>query len=186
MAATNHAQAIKQDSQTYLATALLQLLQTKDLSDITVTQVVKRAGVSRMEFYRNFETLADILTAYFKPAIDARFDDIRQQVDVAQKQAAISQFFKDYADLLRLASERGFELVIQQLFAANMQQLYAELLAPLALTESQRKYWPEFMSAGVYAIWRTWLISDQPETLATIHQLLATFQTSTLQALLKG
>lgn len=35
MAATKHAQQIKQDSQDYLATALLQLLATKDLADLT-------------------------------------------------------------------------------------------------------------------------------------------------------
>ena len=50
MAATQHAQLIKQDSRDYLTTALLQLLETHDLATITVTQVVKRAGVSRMAF----------------------------------------------------------------------------------------------------------------------------------------
>lgn len=60
MAATEHSKKIKQDSQTYLITALLQLLKTKDFTDITVTQVVKRAGVSRMAFYRNFDTLDDV------------------------------------------------------------------------------------------------------------------------------
>ena len=73
MAATNHAQAIKKDSQTYLTTALLQLLRTHDLDTITVTQVVKRAGVSRMAFYRNFTTLEDLLTAYFARRLQRGF-----------------------------------------------------------------------------------------------------------------
>lgn len=183
MAATKHAQAIKQDSKTYLATALLQLLATKDLSELTVTQVVKRAGVSRMAFYRNFTTLADVLTAYFEPVIAARFDDIRQHVPVAQKQAAVRTFFTDYATTLELAVTRGFEPVIQQLFNENLARLYDDLLVATPLTAVQKKYWAQFMSAGVYQIWRNWLLNGQVEPLSMIHELLATFQTATLQAL---
>lgn len=65
MAATNHAQAIKQDSKDYLTTALLQLLEKNIYSSITVSQVVRRAGVSRMAFYRNFDSLDDVLTRLF-------------------------------------------------------------------------------------------------------------------------
>ena len=89
MAATQHAQQIKQDSQTYLTTALLQLLETKDLSDITVAQVVRRAGVSRMAFYRNFDTLDDILIAYFRPLIAARFNDVVNQAPQNEKLSAL-------------------------------------------------------------------------------------------------
>ena len=65
MSATNHAQKIKQDSKDYLTTALFQLLQTKCLNEIKITDLVKRAGVSRMAFYRNFETIDEVLIEYF-------------------------------------------------------------------------------------------------------------------------
>lgn len=39
------------------------------------------------------------------------------------------------------------------------------------------------MSAGVYAIWREWLLGGQLEPLTMIHELLATLQTATMQAL---
>ena len=90
MAATKHAQQIEQDSQDYLATALLQLLTTKELADLTVTQVVKRAGVSRMAFYRNFNTLDDVLTAYFGPIITARFADISYRQPTSCRRLATS------------------------------------------------------------------------------------------------
>ncbi|OAX74877.1 hypothetical protein A0U96_11180 [Lactiplantibacillus plantarum] len=53
------------------------------------------------------------------------------------------------------------------------------------LTAVQLKYWTKFMSAGVYAIWREWLLGGQLESLTTIHELLATLQTATMQALTK-
>lgn len=43
----------------YLAT--IKLLDTKDLKDISITEIIKKAGVSRMSFYRNFKRKEDIL-----------------------------------------------------------------------------------------------------------------------------
>lgn len=183
MAATEHAQAIKQDSRDYLTTALLQLLTTKDLADITVTQVVKRAGVSRMAFYRNFDTLTDVLTAYFEPLIAARFADVEHQIPTVDKLAAIGTFFFEYADLLKLSTERGFEPIIQQLFDQQMLAFYDNLALPATLSATQRRYWIKFMSAGIYAIWREWLFGGQRESLTTIHDLIGAFQTATMQAL---
>lgn len=185
MAATKHAQAIKRDSQDYLTTALLQLLETHDLNTITVTQVVKRAGVSRMAFYRNFETLDDLLVAYFRPAITARFNDLLTNVPAEQKMAAIGRFFSEFAPTLQLAAERGFEPIIRQIFDENMATFYQALLTETPLSPVQQEYWTTFMSAGVYAIWRTWLMGGQAESLAQVHDLLAAFQTATLGALVQ-
>lgn len=183
MAATQHAQNIKRDSREYLTTALLQLLATKDLNEISVTAVVRRAGVSRMAFYRNFETLTDLLTAYFEPQITARFADLINQVDPATKLAAIGTYFAEFAPTMRLAQQRGFEFVIRDCFSRQMAHFYHTLLAETSLTPVQQKYWVTFMSAGVYAIWREWLQTDQQESLETLHTLLATFQKATYQAL---
>ncbi|CBL90703.1 hypothetical protein PB1A_0928 [Leuconostoc inhae] len=40
------------------------------------------------------------------------------------------------------------------------------------------------MSAGVYNIWREWLLTNQTEPLTTIHDLIAILQQSTMKALL--
>ena len=44
-----------------LFTALLILMQSKNFHEITVTELTKKAGVSRMAFYRNYETIEDII-----------------------------------------------------------------------------------------------------------------------------
>ena len=46
---------------TYIITALLQLMQRKPFSGISVTELCKKAGVSRMSFYRNYESKEDVL-----------------------------------------------------------------------------------------------------------------------------
>ncbi|WP_054654296.1 TetR/AcrR family transcriptional regulator [Secundilactobacillus silagei] len=95
MSATQHAQQIKQDSKQYLTTALFQLLATKDLNDIKVTALVKRAGVSRMAFYRNFDTLEDVILQYFGPKIQSLFNDVILQVPEKQKLGDMTEFFSN-------------------------------------------------------------------------------------------
>ncbi|WP_334329357.1 TetR/AcrR family transcriptional regulator [Companilactobacillus sp. HBUAS59699] len=184
MAATKHAQLIKQDSKDYLTTALLQLLETKDLKDISVSQVVKRAGVSRMAFYRNFDTLDDLLTSYFEPLIEARFDEVKHKTSEEDKLNKIGKFFSDYADTLKLSTERGFEYIIKDLFDKNMLDFYDTISLPDALSSIERIYWTKFMSAGVYAIWSEWLLGGQKETLAEIHRLIGGFQDYTMKFLI--
>lgn len=176
MAATNHAQAIKQDSQEYLTTALLQLLEAHQFEDITVTQVVKRAGVSRMAFYRNFDSLEQVLIDYFTPIIETHFKAVLQQQSAELKLAALSTFFIELEATLKLADKRGFEPIVRDVFTNNIQQFYQTIDPWRSLDAIRQKYYVQFMAVGVYQIWRDWLLGGQKESLSFIHQLLANLQ----------
>ncbi|RRG02020.1 MAG: hypothetical protein DUD28_11370 [Lactobacillus sp.] len=41
-----------------------------------------------------------------------------------------------------------------------------------------------FTSAGVYAIWREWLLNRQQETLAQMHELIGQLQQATMAAMI--
>lgn len=180
MAATKHAQKIRADSTAYLTTALLQLLEKKPLVDIKVTELVTRAGVSRMAFYRNFDTLADVLRAYFAPRMTRLFDDVITQVPSPAKLGDMQQFFAEMGHALRLAEKRNYEYIVQQLFADNMVRYYQLTLPTGADDAGMQRYWIRFMSAGVYAIWREWLLSGANETLDEMHELIGKLQRATL------
>lgn len=53
-----------------LTTALVRLSESKPLSAITVTELCEMAGVSRMSFYRNYQSKEDILSAYLTEKVD--------------------------------------------------------------------------------------------------------------------
>lgn len=59
----NSANLIVRESITH---ALFKLMQKKPLREITVSELVKTAGVSRNSFYRNFQSLEDILRQYLQ------------------------------------------------------------------------------------------------------------------------
>ena len=56
--------------------ALIQLLKTKSLSNITITELTERAGVSRMTYYRNYHSLDDIFSSYLKDLVESYRQDV--------------------------------------------------------------------------------------------------------------
>lgn len=52
-----------------LTQALLQLMEKKPLSKINVSELCTRAGVGRVSFYRNFDSMDDILVQHLKNAL---------------------------------------------------------------------------------------------------------------------
>jgi len=50
----------------YLVKALLLLLERRDFEDISIKELLLKAGVSKASFYRNYKTKEDILDDYFQ------------------------------------------------------------------------------------------------------------------------
>lgn len=168
MAATEHAQAVKKDTQEFITTALLQLLSKEKLSALTVSQVCKRAGVSRMAFYRNFDDLEQILYAYHQPKMAAVFDVIRENPEESVKYDVQLKFFNTFGDFILASVDRGYEPIIMRIFTEETAKFYAA---------DGDEYWTAFMSAGVYAIWRKWLVEGQQKPLEEIMAFLKKFDT---------
>lgn len=180
MAATKHAQLIQKDSQDYLTEALFQLLEKKSLEEIKVTELVTRAGVSRMAFYRNYQGLEDIIRQYFAPKLSRMFDNVIFQKSATTKLQDMQTFFDEFAAQLRLSTQRNYEYLIRDLFTENMSHYYENWTG---LDPVKQRYWSVFMTNGVYGIWREWMLSGQREPFANLHKLIKTLQDTTELAL---
>ena len=53
-----------------IVSALLQLIYIKPLSAITISELCKKAGVSRMTFYRNYNSKEEIFTKHLSEIFD--------------------------------------------------------------------------------------------------------------------
>ena len=72
--------------------ALIQLLRTKSLSNITISELTERAGVSRMTYYRNYSSMDEIFTSYLKDLVDAYRQDVAAWPDKGN--------YNDYRNML--------------------------------------------------------------------------------------
>ena len=67
MARKNEAHDVVVES---LTQALLQLMEKKPLAQINVSELCSRAGVGRVSFYRNYDSMEEILVHYLKKCTD--------------------------------------------------------------------------------------------------------------------
>ena len=61
-----------------LEISLLQLLENKELTKITISELVERAGVSRAAFYRNYDSKEEILQEIFQRTVQKITDKLEQ------------------------------------------------------------------------------------------------------------
>lgn len=53
-----------------MVTALMQLLKTRPLSAITISELTAKAGVSRMTYYRNYSSKEDIFATHLRDVLE--------------------------------------------------------------------------------------------------------------------
>lgn len=61
-----------------MVTALIQLLMEKNLSEITISELSRRAGVSRMTYYRNYTSKEDIFIQYLHEIFALYYQEFNQ------------------------------------------------------------------------------------------------------------
>lgn len=169
MSATNLAQEQKNETKVFITTALMQLLHEQALEKISVRQVSDRAGVSRMAFYRHFDDLNAVLVGYYEPRFHRLFSDLERYHD-EDKLARVGVFFQDTSEDILLAINQGYENLIVDLFTTGLEEIFDSKGG--AVVEQYRL---KFVGAGVYAMWREWLVSGMEVSLAEMNAMVHQF-----------
>ena len=102
-----------QEKNTYvreqLTKALIQLLQEKRIEDISVSELTQRAQVGRASFYRNYQSLSDILYQYDRLLVNTwgAAYDADPTSNVSNLFGRLFQHYKDHADFYLLLYRNG-------------------------------------------------------------------------------
>ena len=98
----------------YFAEALVELLESKPLSAISVSELTQRAGVSRVTFYRNYDSIEEVLErhvasiahGYEKKASEGRgFASYIREDNIL----LLADTFREHANLVRCLRKRHAE-----------------------------------------------------------------------------
>lgn len=145
-----------------LAKALLILLNEKKLSDITIKELVKKAGVARASFYRNFRTKEDLIT-YFLSTLLLQYKD-KYSADLAH--------IARYENVLRTFNYiYDYKNELYSLFKAKLGQLVLEAFNEYIITSTDLQYkkqlykYPFYSYAGaLYNVIYYWITSGCNES----------------------
>lgn len=144
-----------------IVTALIELMKVRDFHDITITDLTKKAGVSRMAYYRNYTSKEDILNKFV--------DDVGDKIH--EKLVAIGPTAGVYDYYLALLEELGSynDLAITAYRAGLGELILEQISKQMALTfppesnsiTQQYRHW--YMAGAFYNVFIEWLKKGQRE-----------------------
>ncbi len=95
--------------------ALIDLMNNKSFNDITVTELVEHAGVSRVSFYRNFESKEDVLEKYLQTLIKEWGEDFEKAGKPEYFSESILKHFYKYKDIYTLLYKHNLSFMIYEI-----------------------------------------------------------------------
>lgn len=149
-----------------LQTALVYLLNEKNLEEITITELVKRSGVSRTAFYRNYNTKEDILEEIKQDL----YNNIRDSLNNSFYIQNPRQWLVDY---FRIAEEKA--ALLAPLMKSNLPSLFPLRQSVLATlfppSDKLTHYMLVALEGALSSVFRHWFLSgrvESPEEMADI------------------
>lgn len=152
----------KDFSRNCLADALIDLLEDNEYEDISIQDIVDKAGFSRMAYYRNFKDKNEIIDYY----LDNLFDNHIKKLDLSYTRHGPQAFFdglfkifssEDVLNVTKLFWKRGLVGVIANQFIKRMQG---------GMVPNQSQYFYDFLAGGFFAVYLVWIkngLKESPE-----------------------
>lgn len=142
-----------------IADALFELLKVKDYHDISVKDIVEKAGFSRMSYYRNFKSYDEVLDYFLDSHFFETYQRKKVSFDIKHVKNAIHLFKLSLEDDLRreiddVFVKQGLEHII---FFNTRKHI-------LAASNDERRYADLFISGGFNEIWYLWVLNGHKET----------------------
>ena len=142
----------------YIEEALMSLLRNKGLDEITVSDVVKKAGVCRSSFYRNYLNLDAVIDSYLDKISDEFRTASCQSTDVRSLLVNSFRLIRSKKETFMILHER------------KMTEKIFHLVYDVALNEIQRltvlnnRYQPYFFAGASASVLIAWLDNSFEET----------------------
>ncbi len=149
-----------------ITAAFLELLETKELKDISVSQIASEAGVSRISFYRNYQDKEDILRIYIKQMMDDWIN--------GQKRAAGQPDQDILGDLFTcLIENKDFYLLLgrRNLFYL-LKDIILDICGPKPEHPNFSAYTAAFIAYGLYGWIEEWFARGMQESAWEMTELL--------------
>lgn len=149
-----------------ITSALIELLKEKELHDISISEIAAAAEVSRISFYRNYQTKEDILRGYinniFKEWTVIYSED--KAFTFGEQISAMFAHLNNYREFYSLLNDRGLIYLLNEtvndFFTLNQEHSNIEA------------YGLAFMSYGVFGMIKEWISRGMQESAEDMAVLL--------------
>ena len=152
-----------------LADALKKLIQTKPLSKITVSELIKTCGINRNTFYYHF----DDIYALLKWTLEQEAFEVVKQFDLINEYEDAIRFAMDYIDANDKMLNNIYHSVsrdeLKRFFYTDFYEIIrsivneTETLRHISVPESYKDFICLFYTEAVAGVLLEWIITDKPK-----------------------
>ncbi len=143
-----------------MALALFQLLKTKTITQISISDIVETAGVARSSYYRNYNTKEEILCDY----IQTLYKNYFLEHDLSPSRLSMNDFLIHRFQFIRNYKDFFIILKNQNLLYYLFETLDPELSTLLCGMKLHSEYYQVFFSSCSAGIIRQWIDNNFKET----------------------
>ena len=145
--------------------ALMQLMSNRAFDDITVTEITKRAGVSRMGYYRNFDDKKDILVAHLDELFEQYWGQIHDKPQNDFQAACLYfDYFRENRVFLMNLLDAGLTQMIFERHDFYLQTIFKDLYNDVIIDSKAEKYVIGFLSGGLLKVLIAWARDGMTES----------------------
>ena len=158
----------RKESQEKIEKAFINLLQTREIKDITVSELIQVTGLNRSTFYANYADIFD-LADQTRNKLEQEFADLFADYDYFNERSGAQKMFTHIQEN-QLFYKTYFKLCYDD---KHLISIYDTRRAEKEHIDNHIKYHIEFFRNGLNAIIKLWLAGgcqESPEELAEVLQ----------------
>ena len=163
----------KDFSRNCLAQALLELLEDHEYEDISIQDIVDKAGFSRMAYYRNFKSKDEVIDY----ALDNAFNTFVKESKISFKNMGLEVFIETLFKWF--ASTEMINVTKKLLKRHLMGHMYNQFVKRVqgGFIPNQSHYIYDYIGGGIFAVYISWIMGDFKESPEEMARLAVNFST---------
>ena len=177
-------------SQKQIIDSLIDLMQLKKLSEISITEISENAGVVRRTFYRHFKSKEEILDAYFYILVNElknKLNDAEDKIDTLYAIKNILNLCYENQDFFKALANSGMLNYMLEKWTEILPELHTQFLDKLKnfpdfICGDELEYLLAFNTGGIYNIVMKWIRDGMTKTPDEIYRIIEKISTGTLIA----
>jgi AcrR family transcriptional regulator len=167
-------------SKTSIRAAFLSLLAEKPLSDLTISEITKVAGINRKTFYAHYKNIYDIIDEFIdgtvqnfaKEIMNSDFgNDLRNPYVFLEKLNAL--IYKDFFIFNYIMQSDLSNSFIEKIVIALKSRIISVIKKALVCDEFESEVIFEYVSSGMISVYKRWFLSKRDKSLADISGTLS-------------
>jgi len=142
------------------------LLKKKNTENISISEIVKLAGLSRMSFYRYYKTKDDIVRQYIEDSFQEFMEELSNNPvkDLQVPVTLLFSYFRSNKTRIKILIEQGLFHLFFESFSHFLQESNLVINSKPNISEESLKYYYQYINGGILNLIEGWMSGDMEES----------------------